>query len=722
MVSQVSPPLFLFYLVNSAGESYYVDQDGKVQKRGLPTPLEWSPDGWQEMSIGWERNLDKLGLIRNFSLTLGFPGDGAVILEYLNNRFNIDFKVSLLVQKLELDVTADDYALTHRFYYRGSIDLSTFRKEEFKVLVNIMEGGRSADLKANESTAYDFSLEDDPDKIRVKFDGMNLENQALFALTNGLPDADPFWNFKNHLVDLEIVRKEVDDIGTAKGVDRTQVQNLNSDIRATGGWHFKATVAGVVKVDWSDIAVLIEYDPAAPGINPAAQVKVVVRRIDSTGFSSFQLELLSTGTGNAVPGLYNLAGTGNINVNVGDELYLYTFCNVQGATGDAQLRFTYSGTAPIFKATYIFKYPDTFVYMLKPMDAFKRLVGRVSGSEDYAVSELLSACSICLTSQDGLRGLEGARWKTSLSQFFKAFKSLKFAGMGVEGDNIVIEEALHFLNDDVIIDIGEVKTTPFIENAIDVMKNTVKAGYNDVQMDDINGKKAFNVPVDYSSPLKRVTGQLDLQVPYIADPFYIEIKRANLDGKTTTDDKADQEIILALVDLDNPQVDADGTYYNLKRGVFTSITGIPDGETAFNILELTPARIMARWYRWLRSIFWKFEGQLIKYEGSTKNRDLVTTGGPDGDVTESADIVIGATQLGDPLFEPKKLKVVAPSAPSMVTTLFTSPAACIRFTRNGNFYKGFILKASMASKTEQEQEYILLSHKDNDLKLLENGG
>lgn len=723
MVSYTPNPIFLFYLVTSTGESWFVDQDGSVNKRGLPTPLVYSPDGWQEMSIGWERNLDKMGLIRNFSLSLGFPGDGGVILEHIFNRYNIDAKVSLLVQKLDLETTADDYALTYKFYYRGSIDLSSYRKEPRKVLVNIMEGGRSADLKANEGTDYDFSLDEDPDKIRVKFDGMNLENQALGAVTNGLPTADPFWNMGNHIIDLEIIRKEVDDIGTAKGQDRTKVTNLNTNIRNTGEWFFKATVDGTVKIDWSDIALQIEYDPSSPGINPAAIVKTVVRRIDQSNISTFQLELLSTGTGNAVPGNYNLTGTGNITVTAGDELYLYTFCNVEGATGDTQLRFTYSGTEPIFKASYIFKFPATFVNMLRPLTAFKRLVGKISGSEDYAVSEKLASSGICLTSMDGLRGLQKARWKTSLAKFFEAYKILTFSGMGVEGENIVLESIYYYLNDATVIDIGEVQATPKIEPAIELMINTIKAGYNDVQIEDINGKFAFNVAVDYTTPLKRVTRQLDLQVPFIADPFFIEIKRANLDGKTTTDDRQDSEIIIAVVDLDNPQVDADGTYYNLKRSVYTSITGVPDQDTVFNI-PLTPARILQTWKRWLRSVFWKFDSELIKYQGPSpgKNRDLVTTGGPDGDITESDDLTIGSAELGDPIFEPKKLTVVAPSRPSMVTVLGTTPAAIISFTRNGRPYKGFILKAAMAGKTTQEQEYILLSHPDNDLKLLENGG
>lgn len=722
MTALLPAPIFLFYLVNSAGESYYVDEMGNVQKRGLATPLVWSPDGWQEMSIGWERNMDKFGLIRNFSLTMGFPGDGGVILEYLFNRENIDFKVSLMVQKLELDVTADDYALVYKFYYRGAIDLSTYRSERLKVLANIMEGGRSADLKANEKTDYEIPLAEDPEAIRVKFNGMKLQNQALSALTNGLPTADPFWNFKNHIVELELIRKEVDDIGSARSTNRTQVQNSNTDIRGTGEYHFHATAAGVVDVTWSGITLQVEYDPAAPGINPAAVVRVVVRRIDKTNFSNFQLELLVTASGNGVPGVYNLAGTGQIAVNPEDELFLYCFCNVQGATGDAQLRFTWSGAEPIFKIDYLFKFPETFVKMFKPIDAYKRLVGRLSGSEDYAVSGLLTASEICITSGNGLRSIEGAVWKSNLGAFYETFKVLKMAGIGVEGDNIVLEAFDHFFNDDLVIDLGEVKERPEISPAIELMANTIKAGYADPKVEDINGKLAFNAEVKWSSPLIRVTRELDLQVPYIADPFYMESVRGKYFTQTTTDEQSDNETFIALVDLANPQVDADGTYYNLKRPVYATIEGIPDPASAYNIDQLTPGRIVRTWKRWLRTIFWLFDGQLIKNEGSSKNNDLATTGGPDGDVREKDDLLIGAADLGDPLFEPKKIKFIAPGAPVMVKTLRDTPSACLRFTRNGSQYKVYLLKAALASKTMAEQEFIGFSHIDNDLKKLENGG
>lgn len=715
MISTSPIPLFLFYLVDEVGESYYLNDAGIVQKRGLPSPLNFSPDGWQEKTVGWERSLDKLGLIRNFSLSLGFVGDGAIILEYLSNRNNIDFKLWLFVQKRELEVTPTDFSLVHKFYFKQEIDLSTYRKERGKVLVNLMEGGRSQDLKANENTLQDLALDADPDAIRVKFDGMALENKAIWAVTNGFPELT-YWDYKNHIFETFLVRKEVEDLGAARSTTRTQVANSNSAIRATGSYAFKATVAGTLTVKYK-FSLLVEY-VSPPGINPAAIVKTVLRRINESNISDFQLELITTGTGTGVPGLYSCDGTASISVSPGDEIYPFTFCNVQGATGDDQLRFTYSGDEPTLSIEYEFKYPASFVKMLKPGTTFKRLVGKLSGDEAFASSALLDASPICLTSGDGLRGLSGATLPIKFSDFFQTYKAIYFAGQGVEGRKIIIESWDHFFRDDVIIDLGEVKDLE-ISPAVDIMVNTIKTGYRDQDTDALNGKLEYNTDFLWSTPPKRIVKELNLQAAFRADPIGIEITRANLQGLTTTDAKTDNQVFIANIDLDNPQTDADGVYYNLKRAAYTSVTGIYNGESAYNIEELTPARILLRWSRWFRSIFWKFDSRYIVLNKSTKNKSLATYGGPGGDVIEAADRMIG--NLGAPIFEPKKLKFKAVGGDTMFSILNATPWALFRFTSNGIIFKGYFIKGAVAAKTNEEQEFILLSHTDNDLKLLENG-
>ncbi len=718
MITTSSSPIFLFYLVNELGESYYVDNNNNVLKTARPTPIQYSPDGWEALSIGWERNLQKFGLVRNFSISLGFLGDGALILEYIFYRKRIDEKISLLVQKREVETTPTDYAITYRFHYKGEIDLSTFNGTRRRVQVNLMEGGRAQELKAFETTVFDIPVTADPEAIRVKMDGIRLRNEVKFLVTDGTdPGSIPFYNYKNHLVDLPIVSSEVSIVGGAKKVSRIQVGNHNRDIRATEGWFFKSTVDGDVTIAYK-FTVQLQYNPSSPAINPAAYYKIVVRRIDETNISDLQTELLDRPAGGVIPGTYHLEGSFTFPVRKNDELYLFAFCNVEGATGDAQIEAIYSGDDNLFSITFDYRYPTTYIKAFKPFDLYKRLGEKVTGSRDNVQSSLLEGSSLCITGGDAIRSIANAFIKTSIQSFNNTFTVLKCAGIGIEGGKIVLESRSHFLNDDIVIDLGEVKdvsTSP----ALEVMFNTIKAGYPDQKYDDVNGRYETNSLTEWQTIIKRIQKVLDLTSIYRADPFGIEFTRQNLSEKKTTDNSSDNDVFILNVDLANPQTDADGTYYNLKRSAYTSVTGVPDPGSMFNIEELTPKRILKAWDVWLRSCLWKYEGTDITETNAYKNKDLVTIGGPGGDYTESAPISVSA--LGPLLFKPVKLTVKASAPSSTIKVLQDTPRAVFRWTYQGSTYKGYLIKGAVRSKTNQEQEFIFLSHPDNDLTTLENG-
>jgi len=119
-------------------------------------PLTFTPDGWQEISIAWERNLTKFGNVRNFSLPLKFVVDGAKIIRSIVYSTNFETKVFLLIKRLKIVTSPIDYNYFYEDYYRGEIDLSTFNDEESTVTVNIMEGDLHKKLKANEGTTYEI--------------------------------------------------------------------------------------------------------------------------------------------------------------------------------------------------------------------------------------------------------------------------------------------------------------------------------------------------------------------------------------------------------------------------------------------------------------------------------------------------------------------------------------------------------------------------------------
>jgi hypothetical protein len=690
LIAQISLPLFNFYLVNELGQSYYVDGNGLVKKSGLPRPLAFSPDGWEASTLGFERNLKKFGLVRAYSVTYGFVGDAAVILEYLYLTKNLDEKVWLLVQKLESEVTLTDYALVYKFYFKGEIDLSTYRKVRRKALANIMEGGRAKEIQANENTIYEMPLADDPDAITVLLDGIFLKEKHNFLITE-------LQAIEFHTIPAYFISKE----GQATGfVSFSQNYQVFSGSPPENNYLFITTAAILGIRIYGKAKFLTEQGVPVYGIalqTSLGREIVVVKVLDTANGQAFDIDFDVT-----------------FDASAGEKFWLV---GLYPATDIWSVNYSETN----FSIEFASRFKETYIKFFKPMDLFKRITEKVSGSRDLCSSNLLTGSGLCVTSGDAARGLAGAKIKTSLSAFSTAYQVIKCAGLGVESSKIVIELISHFLDDFEVYDLGDMVRDLEYGPFVDEMFSLLRIGYNDFDYDDVNGRFEFNTLVERPSPMKRVAKTKDLICPYRADSYGLEFTRINLDGKTTTDSSTDNACFIANVDLsevfnDVPDV---GPYYKLKRAAYTTLTGVPFPASAFNIEELTPERIFEAWSSFIRSLFKGYEGQKISYGSAKKNRELETTGGPGGDYNEDVDHLIGA--MPAPLFIPIKLKVTAVGGRDLIKRISANPAMAFSFNWNGGKLKGFLLKCAVLSKTNQEQEFIFLSHIDNDLNLLKDG-
>jgi hypothetical protein len=60
-------------------------------------------------------------------------------------------------------------------------------------------------------------------------------------------------------------------------------------------------------------------------------------------------------------------------------------------------------------------------------------------------------------------------------------------------------------------------------------------------------------------------------------------------------------------------------FHTLRRPAYSSITGIPDPDSIYNIELFSPKRILLKHAKWINSIFYNFQGQKIKFETTEKN-------------------------------------------------------------------------------------------------------
>lgn len=513
---------FLYYLTLEDGRCLTV-VNGVVSQTGSRKPLVNTPDGWQEKLIAWERNQARHGIIRNYTAPLGFVRDGAQILKDILYKNNIEQKIFLVIQQLGLEYTVSHYKWLYEYLYKGELDLSTLKHDQDKVTVSIMEGGLSKLLKANENTTYDINLTDDG-WIFVKMDGI----KRLFTRTAFAPVNQTLINAIRYNLGVYEISRE----GTAPDVIWLDVQRSPLGSFPNDGYMVSVEREQVIRFRGSLSWEFLK--------NTTLECKLEVNDGSGSGSTSTTL-FSSTGTeGNSGTAEFDET----ITVPAGHRVHFTAESNGAGLAVEH-----IAITASEIIAEYEYQYVETYVKARHPLDLFQALVEKITGARTNGESDLLDTKSnLPVTSGDAIRGIETAVIKTSFNQFFEAFNAVLNVGVGIESGVIRMEEKAHFYDDSDPIDLGEVKNLE-VSYAADLVHNALKIGYTEPRVEDVNGKSSFNGTHQYTSPITRIAKELSLVSGYKADPYEIETKRINLDGRTTTDHQGDNDVHILNIDL-----------------------------------------------------------------------------------------------------------------------------------------------------------------------------
>jgi len=756
---------YQYYLLEMDGRSNYVTNN-VVSSRGTATPLPQTADGWQEVAFAWERNKTKHGIVRSFSKDLSFVLDGALILRDAFYKKNIDRKLFLLIQKLELEYTDDFYKWIYRYLYKGELDFSTAKDSQDKVDIAIMEGGLSKQLNANQNTIYEIPF--DEDAVNCKLDGIEFEIKGVYSNPEITVDPSTYY-----FLPISFINRE----GSAAGVAflSQQAQNISSGplgLETSENYFFYTVDARTVRVVGKIIChfatgTLFDFK----FIDNENTVHYALSYTTYTGTQEFEFDFEADMPANGKLFLYSSQNPIDIN-------------EVQYYESTIEILFPYTHQTTWTKA-----------YTRKTL--FRKLCAKIFGNEDYAVSTLLENGDRLITSGDAIRGITDAVIKTSLSDFYNDVDSDLMTGLGIEpgaattnlpaGNRLTIESREHYYDDSDPIDLGEVKDLE-ITAAVDFMANTVKVGWKEPDIEDVNGKYDFNGSHQYTTPIERISKEYNIVSSYKAGPFEIEITRINLDGKTTTDNNNDNDnfvlwaersqldvtttatfaadgviVLDPLIEIVTGQkiritgsVSNDGEYtvtsfvnigivqfvtvaetivveasvsillefisgftYNLIRETYDNEAdpddfGVPSPTTIFNI-DLSPKRKIKRHGRWLASMLENYDNDKIIFQSGTKNTKLKTEQGSTI-IREYADLSVGG--LGSKIFLPKLFSFTVNSPVNLGELMEENTNRCFQFTWDGNTYKGFTMKTALSPNEMKEQEYNLLSTADNDLTKL----
>ncbi|HEX7906229.1 MAG TPA: hypothetical protein VF487_20285 [Chitinophagaceae bacterium] len=535
------------YRFLNGDQLHYFINNGVLDLSGQPKIIRNAPDGWQQKSLQWERNKVDFGVIRAFTIPLKFVTDAAHILRSVFYQYGFEAVCTLVINEL------DPSTRQLKEIFRGDVDFTTFNDSDEFVTVNIIEGGLHKIVKANEATPYEIPV-NVPSAINIKMDGTNIITKSKYFINNGGSSGEVNFDLRNHFVGLLDISTDTSNKIATRAVERVKFIGTNQDISGNENWFFYATVDSVLSLEWKFKvgAVVI------PGgtLDPSGQTSImfqVVRdgQVDVARSVSLFLGLLSGG-GNV------LEGNADINLLKGDFVYFRTFFTVIGSTGDAVIRYTYFDD--LLEDSYLnvqglFRNKTTIVKALRPNYTFLELTKKITDNKYLGQSDLLASQSkseFCLTTLNALLGKpESAIIKTTLNDFYKfchtRFSATKFVD---DQNKLRIESIEQAFDNTIIFDIGPVRDLQ-VEMASDLLFNDLEAGYKTQTYDDVNGKYEFNALQKWKAIVTRVKTKLDLICPYRADPYGIEIAKANLNGTNTTDNQGDNDVFILNIENAN---------------------------------------------------------------------------------------------------------------------------------------------------------------------------
>lgn len=696
---------FLYFLFDENNNSYYQYGDTVLLSAALK-PLEFTPDGWKKIQIQNQRNQTYFAVDRSFTVPLEYVKDGAQILKHIYYNFGVEAKVFMSICEQRLYFDGTHYGFYYTLIFRGEIDLANFKHDSTKVTVNIMEGGMVKLIKAYENTKYEIPVDVD-ESVEILMDGIELKQTTSYLVNNGSLDND----LGRHTLDLELLNTEA--ISSLGALSQQRVKTSNAvDVLWNLDEKFLLSGASLttITLNW-DFNVFVQL---APGISPIFGARIILQCN----------VLLNDSTRYLIPGIT----TGNLidQKGGGDPLLLYNrkhnfkgsltftapanakfvlYMSAEPAGNRDFIFFTYDNDGT-FSISYTYTHHSTTIKALRPLYVFQQLINKMSdGAYTPQSTFLQSIQDVVVTCGDAIRGLSGAKIKTSLRDFFTSYNSDFGIGMGMIGDILRIEEKGFWVQYTDFIDLGEVKNMK-VTPANDLLINNIKIGTPNQSYDDVNGKQEFNTTHEYSAPITRIAKDLNLVSVYRKDCYGIEFTRLNLDGKTTTDNDSDNDVFMIHIE-DNQQVDG---LYHLDRSLNTSATGLLTPSTVFN-LYLTPARALRRNGSYIRSLFYKLEHKYLKFQTTDKN-DQVACGG----IIERDDIEVAS--LDPALFGCNYLEFETKVPLDYLELLKANPLKAFAGTWAGFTFFGIPDKVSVQPGDNGSQTFKLLPSPDTDLTQL----
>jgi hypothetical protein len=738
-------PQFLYFLTDANG-MFATFANGFMEWTGNPTPLTYTPDGWQDLSIVEEMDSKLFGLNLTYSTPQNFVEDGAGILKTIFYSLGYNGIVNVLILEQQLYFSDTEYGYYYRQMCKCAVDLTQYSHGGEKVTIKMLEGDLKAMYHANENTGYEIPITQDVAKT-VLMHGLKLKQHAQGLVIQTTNPSATGTN-RNVIMEIEVTSTEQKtQLGTKSTNTQTTAYRTNADIQASGRNFFSAPG------QQTDLSLQWDFGLNASGGSPSDNAFMMWKVFDKDGnrVNDPSYVLQSFPIPNGSPHNHQFIGSKTVTIPANSTAYLVMLFSDNVANDESArlgVGFAFSSTTSTALDTdsnilldYFYTYPASLVLMLDPLYIFEQLVSKLSNGKFTAQSDFLTSLRTLpggiydqpyslFTSGDAVRGLTGSVLKISIGDHFQNCNATWGLGIGIINNVLRIEPKEFWLTaQGDVIPLGEGSHYQ-CDVWVDVLFNTINIGNAnqtyDEALGDINGRYEFNMTHYYGTPVLNVNNALDLTTKARRDMYGEEYTRINLDGKKTSDSSSDNDCFENVV-LPAPVAGgstvigpfgeeivipaSDQPVYLLDRSINPFITGLLDNVSAFNG-KISPKHCLYRSGNYIRSVLDKMDHQKVTLTKADKNTPMVTTY-PNGKIVEER----GAVEIGD--FDPQIFKpyIFSDTTPSPEALIQSNQVKEYSFTYlNGRVMaKGFPLKISMAPVDNRAQALQLICAPDVDL-------
>lgn len=687
------PVEFLSFLLNKDGSSYYLD-NGVVNTSTTPTPTKHLADGWQDTKILWERNLKYMASFRSLTTPYKFIKDAAFIARSRAYNNGPEEKIYLVSKWLDKSFGG---GWIHKTLFKGELDLSQAKNSLTGINIPIAEGDLYKLFKANETTPYSIPITGP----YVQDDGIQLSETAKINIIDGV---EMFFGNPGHADQQSenIFTSVVSTEGKSSGlvfIDQTAIFGPDGFAQADAGnsgpivLRVFGSASFVCNVNERDV-MKIRFRKSTEGVL-AGGISVFNAHITPGNTYSFTFDL----TVSLLPG----------------ENLIFD-ASPQGV-GTVKITFLPNSN---FRASFDNRYKTTYTRVMRPMELGQALLDKITGGGYTLVSNYFSNVweNLTVTSGDAIRGITDPVIKTSWADFFDSYNVPTNICMDIQTKTIRIEPKANAFDSTVVYDMGEVKDMEDGPDE-DFQYNGLSIGYPNLDQstyESLNAKEEFNVTSNFTTNITRYSKKLELISKYHASMYEQELARINLDGKDSTAASVDDTVFFKLIEKNysSGATGAPPQYYKYFRDTYTSITGLKDPASAYNV-PLSPMNCLLRQGNYLRSIFFWQSGSNLTYTFSDQTTTLKTVKGG-VTIDERANVSVGA--LAAPLFIPHAFNTNSPMRRQLLTTMKNTPYGTFQFSWLGDTYFGFVKSVSIMVANRPAQDSVFMCSPQTDLKNL----